>query len=281
MEKSLFSMRRAPEKARHYQGQLRLFEEFTTEVYGSPRFDGEAVAFWVQQLAQHGHRLSSIEAALAALGHEAARRGLGPPRAHPAVVGALRAAARLAPGDVQQKPLLTVPLLSKVVEYTEQLVDEWMVVRDKALSLMSTRSSTARSAAASWWASAGSTCTSRGAAEKWCSSPLSRRTRVGKGPGSTSQRLRAARGPRWISWQPCSSLRKCRAAAATRARHAWEEYSTCNNQWPSGSRLRRVRARGLASRQPGERGQGAAQAFRLASPRPANQLGCTWHVILK
>ena len=105
-------------------------------MYGSPRFDGEAVAFWVQQLAHHDYRLSSIEAALAVLGHEAARRGLAPPRAPPAVGGALRAAARLAPRDMPQKLPLTEPLLSKVVKYTEGLADEWMVVRGKTLFYM-------------------------------------------------------------------------------------------------------------------------------------------------
>jgi hypothetical protein len=81
--------------------------------------------FLVQQLAQHDHRLSFIEAALAALGHEAAR-------AREAAVGALRAAVR----DMQQKLRLTVPLLSRVVEYTEGLCEEWMIVRDKVLFYM-------------------------------------------------------------------------------------------------------------------------------------------------
>jgi integrase len=128
------AQRLAASTARNYASQQQQYSEFAAKVYGGEaRLTGEGVAWWIEQRARHDHRLTSIEAGVAALGHMAEEQGLPPPRSHPAVVAALKAAARVAPRDLQQKLPLTVPLLRAMVAYTEGLRDEWMIVRDKAL----------------------------------------------------------------------------------------------------------------------------------------------------
>ena len=114
----------AASTAKSYAGQVRLYEEFTAKVYGAPQLTGESVAFWIQRRAEHQHRLSSIETGLAALGHVAQAQGLPAPRCHPLVAQALKAAARVAPADLQQKLPLTVELLGSIMLYTEGLRDE-------------------------------------------------------------------------------------------------------------------------------------------------------------
>jgi integrase len=132
-QQRLLARQLAPSTAKSYAGQVRLYEEFAVKVYGAPQLTDEGVAFWIQRRAEHKHRLSSIEAGLAALGHVAQAQGLPPPRCSPLVARALKAAARVAPADVQQKLRLTVQLLGGMMEFTEGQRDEWMIVRDKVL----------------------------------------------------------------------------------------------------------------------------------------------------